>query len=209
MPRRSIGSRGFERGCDDYLNRPYAYPELRARIAALLRRRTARRHESRACGSGTLEVDALARQAWIDGVAVPLSSKEFSLLHDARARARARVQARRADGDGVGVERWRPRRAPTRTLDSHASRLRRKLSAHGAGYVVNVWGVGYRLIDVPAASRDDCSSRLTLRAERLGQADPKRPELATCRSPQAPLADAPTSYHRSHRAHRSREPIGD
>jgi DNA-binding response OmpR family regulator len=36
----------------------------------------------------------------------------------------------------------------TRTLDSHASRLRRKLAAAGAdGYVVNVWGVGYRLIE--------------------------------------------------------------
>jgi DNA-binding response OmpR family regulator len=36
----------------------------------------------------------------------------------------------------------------TRTLDSHASRLRRKLAAAGlAGCVVNVWGVGYRLLD--------------------------------------------------------------
>ena len=36
----------------------------------------------------------------------------------------------------------------TRTVDSHASRLRRKLTALGAGpFVVNVWGVGYRLLD--------------------------------------------------------------
>ena len=35
----------------------------------------------------------------------------------------------------------------TRTLDSHASRLRKKLSVHGSAFVVNVWGVGYRLID--------------------------------------------------------------
>ena len=39
---------------------------------------------------------------------------------------------------------------PTRTLDSHASRLRRKLNPNGKStYIVNVWGVGYRL--VPAA----------------------------------------------------------
>jgi DNA-binding response OmpR family regulator len=38
----------------------------------------------------------------------------------------------------------------TRTLDSHASRLRRKLSARADGhvFVINVWGVGYRLLDV-------------------------------------------------------------
>ncbi len=36
----------------------------------------------------------------------------------------------------------------TRTLDSHASRLRRKLQAAGEGkFVVNIWGVGYRLLD--------------------------------------------------------------
>ena len=35
----------------------------------------------------------------------------------------------------------------TRTLDSHACRLRRKLGADGDRFVVNVWGVGYRLVD--------------------------------------------------------------
>jgi DNA-binding response OmpR family regulator len=35
----------------------------------------------------------------------------------------------------------------TRTLDSHASRLRRKLDPESGRYVINVWGVGYRLID--------------------------------------------------------------
>jgi len=35
----------------------------------------------------------------------------------------------------------------TRTLDSHASRLRRKLDPEHGRYVVNVWGVGYRLVE--------------------------------------------------------------
>ena len=39
----------------------------------------------------------------------------------------------------------------TRTLDSHASRLRRKLDPEAGRYVVNCWGVGYRLIDAPEA----------------------------------------------------------
>lgn len=39
----------------------------------------------------------------------------------------------------------------TRTLDSHACRLRAKLAVDGDLYVVNVWGVGYRLVDGPLA----------------------------------------------------------
>ena len=147
-PRERI--RGFERGCDDYLNRSeLPYTELRARIAALLRRR--RRASSVArLRVGTLEIDVLARQVWIDGVQVPLASKEFSLLVTL-AREPGRVFKRNelmatvwgwSDGGATAQH--------TRTLDSHVSRLRRKLAAHGALYVVNVWGVGYRLIDAPA-----------------------------------------------------------
>jgi len=41
---------------------------------------------------------------------------------------------------------------PTRTLESHASRVRRKLAAAGLpGWIVNVWGVGYKLRHVPIA----------------------------------------------------------
>jgi DNA-binding response OmpR family regulator len=36
---------------------------------------------------------------------------------------------------------------PTRTIDSHAHRLRQKLNAEGDKFIVNVWGVGYRLVD--------------------------------------------------------------
>ena len=142
--------RGFERGCDDYLTRAeLTYAELRARIGALLRRR--RRISSIArLRVGTLEIDALARNVWVNGVPVPLASKEFSLLVTL-AREPGRVFKREelmaivwgwSDG-GTTAHR-------TRTLDSHASRLRRKLSAHGASYVLNVWGVGYKLTDVPA-----------------------------------------------------------
>jgi DNA-binding response OmpR family regulator len=141
--------RGLERGCDDYLSSPFAYTELRARVAALLRRRQRLVTASR-LRIGALEIDALARQAWIDGCTVRLSGKEFSLLHTL-ARESGRVFKRDelmatiwgwSDG-GQTAQR-------TRTLDSHASRLRRKLSAYGANYVINVWGVGYRLVDVTA-----------------------------------------------------------
>lgn len=143
--------RAFERGCDEYLCRAeLSYMELRARICALLRRRRRSATIAR-LRVGTLEIDALARQAWVAGRPVRLSGKEFSLLL-ALAREPGRVFRRAelmatvwgwSDGGATATR--------TRTLDSHASRLRRKLSASGAGYVVNVWGVGYRLVDVPAA----------------------------------------------------------
>jgi DNA-binding response OmpR family regulator len=142
--------RGFERGCDDFLNREeLSYTELRARLAALLRRRRRAARIAR-LRVGTLEIDALARQVWVDGVPVTLASKEFSLLltlarEPGRVFKRAELMASVWDWSDAGATAQR-----TRTLDSHASRLRRKLSAHGASYVINVWGVGYRLIDAPA-----------------------------------------------------------
>lgn len=143
--------RGFERGCDDYLSRPYTYAELRARTAALLRRRAQVSTGSARLRVGSLEVDALARQAWVDGQAVPLSSKEFSLLHTL-AREPGRVFERAELMETVwGWSDAGSTAHRTRTLDSHASRLRRKLSAEGASYVINVWGVGYRLVDVTAS----------------------------------------------------------
>jgi DNA-binding response OmpR family regulator len=145
--------RAFERGCDDYLDRAeLSYTELRARMAALLRRR--RRLASIArLRVGTLEIDALARQAWVGGRPVPLASKEFTLLvtlarEPGRVFKREELMAAVWGWSDAGATAQR-----TRTLDSHASRLRRKLSACGAAYVVNVWGVGYRLTDVAPSAR--------------------------------------------------------
>jgi len=141
--------RGLERGCDDYMSSPYHYYELRARICALMRRR-ARLAAGARLRVGPLEVNSLARQAWVDGRPVVLSSKEFSLLQTL-AREPTRVFGR--DELMVSVWGWAANSAAasrTRTLDQHASRLRRKLSEHGANYVINVWGVGYKLVDVTA-----------------------------------------------------------
>ncbi len=71
--------RGFDRGCDDYLVKPFSYHELRARIAALLRRSRGRRRAGR-LRIGNLELDPTSRQAWLSGQPVSLSKKEFALL---------------------------------------------------------------------------------------------------------------------------------
>jgi DNA-binding response OmpR family regulator len=135
--------RGFERGCDDYLAKPFSYAELRARVVALLRR-TRRRPTLGRLRIGPLELDPLSRQVWLGGQDVTLSKKEFALLR-ALAAEPTRVYTREELLRGV----WGFKTlGTTRTLDSHASRLRAKLSAAGdARFVVNVWGVGYRLID--------------------------------------------------------------
>ncbi len=134
--------RGFQRGCDDYVIKPFSYPELRARVSALLRRQRRRPGPGR-LRIGPLEIDPLARQAWLHGEPLRLSKKEFALLR-ALAGDPTRVFTREELLRGVWGYRSLGR---TRTLDSHASRLRKKLGAAGDKYVVNVWGVGYRLVD--------------------------------------------------------------
>jgi DNA-binding response OmpR family regulator len=134
--------RGFERGCDDYVIKPFSYPELHARVAALLRRNRRRPRVGR-LRIGSMEIDPLSRQVWVHGQHLPLSKKEFALLR-ALASDPTRVFTREELLRGVWGYRSIGR---TRTLDSHASRLRKKLNGAGDRFVVNVWGVGYRLVD--------------------------------------------------------------
>jgi DNA-binding response OmpR family regulator len=134
--------RSFDRGCDDYVVKPFSYPELQARIVALLRR-TRRRPGQGRLRVGPLQIDSLSHHAWLHGERVPLSKKEFALLR-ALAGEPTRVFTREELLRGV----WGFRAlGTTRTLDSHASRLRKKLTARGDTFVINVWGVGYRLVD--------------------------------------------------------------
>ena len=134
----------LERGCDDFVPKPFQYEELRARIRAVLRRA---RHASRTPGlrleAGEVVVDRATRKVTVGGRRVDLSGKEYELLVKL-----AREPRRIFTKDELLRDVWGFRApARTRTLDTHASRLRRKLAATGTGpYVLNVWGVGYRLL---------------------------------------------------------------
>src|SRR5205085_4791451 len=68
--------RGFERGCDDYVSKPFSYPELRARVMALLRR-SRRRPGAGRLRIGALDLDPVARQVWLHGEPLHLSKKEY------------------------------------------------------------------------------------------------------------------------------------
>jgi len=133
--------RGLEFGADDYMVKPVLPRELRVRIEAVLRRGTRRR--SGPLRVGEIVVDPVCRRAWVGEREPQLSKKEFALLA-----VLASDPHRVFSKHDLLTQVWGVR-APTktRTLDSHASRLRRKLDPEHARYVVNCWGIGYRLLD--------------------------------------------------------------
>jgi DNA-binding response OmpR family regulator len=134
-------ARALERGCDDFLVRPFSYEELLARIRAVLRRTTPAPHEVRRAGA--IEADLATRTVTVGEVGVPLAGKEYELLLKLMTDPTFVFTKEQLLRDVWGFRSL----GRTRTLDSHASRLRRKLAAAGAGpVVVNVWGVGYRLL---------------------------------------------------------------
>ncbi|HEY7399131.1 MAG TPA: response regulator transcription factor [Gaiellaceae bacterium] len=132
--------RAFRRGCDDYLALPFEYEELVERIHAVLRR--VNPPAPPVVDAPPVRVDTRTRDTRVAGTKVTLSQKEYDLLvRLAREPDRVFTKAELLrDVWGFRVA------GRTRTLDSHASRLRRKLrDAGGAELVDNVWGVGYRL----------------------------------------------------------------
>ena len=128
---------------NEVVAKPFSYPELRARMAAVLRRSGDMPGTGR-MRVGPLVVDPLSRRAWLDVIAIHLSKKEFGLL-----RMLASAPTRTFTREELLRDVWgfRAPGATTRTLDSHAHRLRRKLGGAQVAFVINVWGVGYRLID--------------------------------------------------------------
>jgi DNA-binding response OmpR family regulator len=135
--------RAFEAGADDFILRSAGYLELRARVRAILRRVAGPDEPSRELVIGGLQIDSYAHTASLCGQPLELRRMEFELLV-CLAREPTRVFTRKellrsVWGYGSG--------GSTRTVDSHASRLRQKLAADQTQrWVVNVWGVGYRLI---------------------------------------------------------------
>ena len=132
--------RGFTRGADDYVVKPFHYNELLARVRAVLRR-AAGRAAAGVLVAGELSLDPATRAVRVGDRPVALSAKEFALLH-ALARQPTRVFSKsellRDVWGYISL-------GSTRTVDAHACRLRKKLG--GPRWVVSVRGVGYRLVD--------------------------------------------------------------
>jgi DNA-binding response OmpR family regulator len=92
---------------------------------------------------GALVVDPPSREVHLHGQRLALSQKEFALLRllaSDPTRVWTKLELLRAVWGHAAL-------GTSRTLDSHACRLRQKLALRGERWIVNVWGVGYRLLD--------------------------------------------------------------
>jgi len=127
---------GLDAGADDYIVKPFDLKELEARLRAVLRRRAG--SASSVIEHGPLSLDLAAHELRRDGVPVPVSPREFALLHallerPGRVLSRAQLEERMYGwGEEVG----------SNVVEVHIHSLRRKL---GADLIRNVRGVGYRV----------------------------------------------------------------
>lgn len=114
---------GLDTGADDYLVKPFAFPELSARIRALLRR--GKSEPVASLRVGTLEIDPVTRTVLREGLRLELTVREFELL-EFFARNKGRVVSREMLARDVWKE---PGRATPldNVIDVHIARLRKKL----------------------------------------------------------------------------------
>ncbi len=140
---------GLELGGDDYVVKPFSPRELVARVKAVLRRVARASAPPETAGGalrhGALEVDPERHRCRWAGAAIELTATEFALVSALLGRP-GRVYTR----DELVDRAWGyDHHITDRTVDSHVRRIRKKLADAGGDPIETVYGVGYRLRDVP------------------------------------------------------------
>jgi two-component system copper resistance phosphate regulon response regulator CusR len=131
--------RGFEIGADDYLPKPFALPELRVRVRALIRRAAV--HRTRVIRIHDLEIDTEARSVSRSGQEISLTPREYALL-EALARNEGRVLSREYVLERV----WNDDESYSNTLAVRIRQLRQKVDdGHDVRLIHTVYGQGYVL----------------------------------------------------------------
>src|SRR5262249_25555049 len=135
---------GLDGGADDYLAKPFAVEELLARLRAVLRRPAGL--QSDVVRAGRLAFDFGHREASVDGTPLDLPRRELLVL-ETLLRRMGRTVVRAALEEAVYNF---SDEIQSNALDTHVSRLRRKLADAGAGVEIHgIRGVGYLLRQLP------------------------------------------------------------
>ena len=135
---------GLEYGADDYITKPFNILEVKARIKAIFRRMEPKKGTTENTGileSGDMKLDRDGRRAYIQGMEIGLTAKEFEvlellMLNPDKVYSRENLLKLVWGTDYPG---------DVRTVDVHIRRLREKIESNPSEprYVHTKWGVGY------------------------------------------------------------------
>lgn len=132
---------GLAIGGDDYIKKPFSLSELRARVAAHLRRE--RREKTHSLHLGRIELILLEKKLLIDDEEVPLTKSEYAIcellaLHKGQVFSKERILEAVFGYDGA---------SNASAITEHVKNIRAKCQPYGLNPIETVWGIGYQWKD--------------------------------------------------------------
>lgn len=129
---------GFGLGADDYIRKPFGLGELRARVAAHLRRES--REKRHRVTLGDLEFSLQSKEIYCQGKQIPLTKSEYAIceylaLNRGQVFSKERIYEHVFGYDGE---------SDSSVITEHVKNIRAKLQKAGVSPVETVWGIGYK-----------------------------------------------------------------